>query len=246
MNIAGMGFTRLIKTFVPGVLLFIIAVGYVEVAATLGRGQYVLLPLFATNVSIAVAVASVAGIMLGVLSNMVVFAWANDRLVRKPFDAAHPWVAETERSLTRRAVHIKRAKDLAPQVPMDAFDAEYLLTAEIPLDKDTFLRESYWYYLEFQMNTALAILVGLPLAVSGAYAYFVWLGLPPTGGVVLGAMIALVLSYMIVWLIQTARLNYRRHALKRISMLIAAVRTAESGVPRAAKGGGRTRHRRLS
>lgn len=241
MNIAGMGFTRLIKTFVPGVLLFIIAVGYVEMAAMWARGHYVLLPLLASNVSLAVAVASVAGIMLGVLSNMVVFSWASDRPVRKPFDAVNPWVKRTERALTSRAVHIKRAKELAPEVPIDAFDAEYLLTSEIPLDKDTFLRESYWYYLEFQLKTALGILLGLPLAITGSYAYLSWLGLPTTAALVFGLLAALILSYMVVWLIQTARLNYKRHALKRISMLIAAVRGAESAAPPAARTRGRSR-----
>jgi hypothetical protein len=223
----GLGFSRLIKTVVPGLLLVGIVGGYADlISSFVGHGD----PVFQwaqRNVSLAAALALPLSIALGILSNTVMFGWANDRLIRQQFDREQPGVSRMEQELLEHAIALK-ASDFKQQLA-DAqviLDLEYLLIGEVELEKLTFLQESYWYYLDFQMNVGLALALAAPL-LAGLSAKGILLLSPKIWiAVTLGIAVIPLSALLLMFLLKAARLNYHKHRVKRLSLLIAAADTA--------------------
>lgn len=216
-----MGFARLIKTFVPGLFLLLGLGGYFDLVSTTMRGEPVLWPWVSANAALAIALISVAAIAVGILSNMIVFTFATDRLIRKPFSKGNESLESEEAALLRAARNLICRDHIATNkaVPLDL---EYLLAREIALDKLTYLQESYWYYLEFQMNMGVALTVLGPLIVIGAFLCATWMGFGEPMVAVISAVALLLVVATLALLLKTARVNFARHRVKRFSMMLSA------------------------
>lgn len=222
MNVfGGMGFARLIKTFVPGVFLLLGLAGYFDLASVKLRGAAALWPWASANPALAIAVVSVAAIAVGVLSNMIVFTFATDRLIRRPFAKKNASLESEEVALLQATQKLVCVGHIAT-VDVFPLDLEYLLAREIALDKLTYLQESYWYYLEFQMNMGVALTASGPLVVVGAFLCATWMGSGQVLAVGISAVVLALVVATMALLLKTARVNYARHRVKRFSMFLAA------------------------
>ncbi|MEV4655552.1 hypothetical protein [Micromonospora sp. NPDC049301] len=221
-SLDSLGFTRLIRTVIPGLLLSVTSAGYFDIVAFhLGHGT----PVYSwseRSATLVIAGGLPLSIVFGIVSNMLVFGWATDHLIRKPFAHAHPAIGSLEAKLRDEVVSLK-----APHWSVDLAgsgfqpDLEFILINEIQLEKITFLQESYWHYLEFQMNTAVAFIYATPLAVAAILT-----GTKSSGQIWLGvcasAVVALVVIALALFLVRTARVNFRKHRFKRLSLLLSA------------------------
>lgn len=234
--LSGLGFSRLIKTVVPGLLIVGIIGGYVDLVTSFaGHGD----PVFQwmqRNFSLAAALALLLGVVLGIFSNMVVFAWANDRLIRKRFDRERPEIGQFEQAFLKAVTQAKASRfsrDLA--AAKITLDLEYLLTEEVDLGRWSFLQDSYWYYLEFGMNMSMATVLAVPWLSALSVKGFLKLSAPAWVAAVAAVVVVTLGTFIVLFLINTARLNYSKYRMKRLSLLVAAADAAMNsrGIPKA-------------
>ena len=223
MNIFGaFTFGRLIKTFLPGIVLFAASLLYLDTILTLLGADFVV-TRWAIDNPILTTVATVpASVILGIFLNTIVFGGLLDTLVRKPVDTKMAEFNGKRDQVIDATIDKSGLKELIEPDLMQYFrkklDFEAFLLPRTDLNKLVFLQESYWYYLEFQINIALA-------AGYGSVGLIAWytvvdgrLGLATPAAVAAGVGLLGLTAAGSLILIRTARLNYERHKLKLVSM----------------------------
>ncbi|WP_298242285.1 hypothetical protein [uncultured Bradyrhizobium sp.] len=232
MNIFGaVTFGSLIKTFLPG-LVWLCAFGIVEadIAQYRGYESYVLKILGnSSQASTLLIIAFPASIFVGLLSNIIVFMGLNDWLVRTPFKesngelfALHAKLSQMLRDKSWEALGLnddglKRSFNLYT-------DPEIILVERIGPEKLAYVREQYWYHLEFQLNLLISFCaVFLALVVSA----FLNGAFDSAGG--FGRLVVMIVGYGLIslWLRGAARKNYARHVAKMASLLTAVLTKQE-------------------
>jgi hypothetical protein len=165
MNIFGsFTFGSLIKTFLPGVV-WLLAIGVLEtdISRLLGLEPFLLtIARDSAQVTLVLALGFPAAILLGLMSNIVVFMGVNDRLVRTPVRSANKDLFALYDHLAARVRDrcwpSAGLPDAAQRKIFDTHtDVEIIMLAVIDQDKMAYVREQYWYHLEFQMNLLLSL-----------------------------------------------------------------------------------------
>ena len=114
-----------------------------------------------------------ASIFVGLLSNVVVFMGLNDFLVRTPFRkkraelfALHAKLSQQVREKCWTALGLN---DPALKRSFDEWaDPEIIIVERIGADKLAYVREQYWFHLEFQLNLLISFgAIFVALVVSG-------------------------------------------------------------------------------
>jgi hypothetical protein len=219
MNIFGaFTFGSLIKTFLPG-FVWLISI-LICAVLLLDAGTDIWTQVKAKDQA-ALVLAIPASILLGLLSNVAVFMGLNNWLVRDPMDKKHAALSGLLEELKRR-VRQQCWGELAPQDGLDreqffeSIDPEYIALERIGVEKLAYVREQYWYHLEFQLNLMLSLVVLFTLlaAISLAHAescleflsiaFWTAIGYLFCGGLLIAA-----------------RKNYCRHIAKMASLMTA-------------------------
>jgi hypothetical protein len=221
MNVFGaFTFGALIKTFLPG-FVWLVALVIAEADLSQAFGMEPQLWAFAQNKDqFAVVLAIPASILLGLLSNMIVFMGVNDHLVRVPVRAANAKLFALYDDLAARLrARCWNAIGCTGQDLETAFkeniDVELIMLHSIGTSTLAYIREQYWFHLEFQLNLLLSLwALALACAVSiglNAQSY--------------QHAFALLLAIVVVgaagtwFLLFAARKNYCRHVAKMASMM---------------------------
>jgi hypothetical protein len=222
MNIFGaFTFGSLIKTFLPG-FVWLVALGIfvLDLGQMFGWDKYVW-EFLKTKDQAALVLAIPLAILLGLLSNVVVFMGLNDRWVRTPFRNNEPALfnlyARLSKKLRDECWAAIAAKDASLAGDCDdCIDSEIILIERIGVEKFAYVREQYWYHLEFQLNLLLSLLaIFAALFVSalinaGGWRAFAY------------AALCLVAGYFVrKWLLKAAKKNYSRHIAKMASLMTA-------------------------
>jgi hypothetical protein len=236
-------FGSLIKTFIPG-FVWLVAFGLVE--AEISRalsGPPDIWQFASAHEQAALVLAIPAAILLGLLSNIAVFMGLNDWLVRKPVRkkygelfALYDSLIALFRSKCWNALNLTNDR---LRVSFEAYtDVEIMILKVIDLDELIYVREQYWYHLEFQVNlfiSSIALFIALFLLsvvnipdssmlrnpdcsarnISDCLSILIWAFVFTS---------AALLSY--VSLIPAARKNFERH-ISKISSLIATAIAAK-------------------
>ncbi len=229
MNIFGaFTFGSLIKTFLPG-LVWLAAILLLEIdIAQMLQAEPLLWTFVKSKDQAALVLAIPASILIGLVSNIVVFMGINDRLVRVPVRRSNRDLCALYDALAQRIRERCWAslKEAAPRLK-GAFDShidpEVVALHTIGVEKLAYLREQYWYHLEFQLNLLLSL-----AAVTLALILSIVLSAASTelrAGLVL-ACIA-VAALIMAALLKAARKNYCRHVAKMASMMAAVLCPAE-------------------
>lgn len=222
MNIFGaFTFGSLIKTFLPG-FVWLIALGIIAVDIAQWRHQEAYVwEVLKTKDQAVLVLAIPLSILLGLLSNVAVFMGLNDRWIRTPFRNTEPALFNLHAALSKKLRDdcwaVLAAKDASlPRNCDECIDSEIILLERVGVEKFAYVREQYWYHLEFQLNLLLslmaafaALLVSAFLNASGwrAFSY---------------AALCLVAGYFVrKWLLKAAKKNYSRHIAKMASLMTA-------------------------
>ncbi|KPF92973.1 hypothetical protein IP86_23700 [Rhodopseudomonas sp. AAP120] len=221
MNVFGaFTFGALIKTFLPGfVWLAAIVLGETQLAPWFGWpswGNYV---IAANNQTLATVLAVPLSILLGLGSNILVFMGINDRLVRKPMrmtkEPLFELYDELSALLRARCWSAINCIDASHAGAFrDSIDPEQLLLHRVGVNTIGYVREQYWFHLEFQMNLWLSITI-----FSAAFCGYLIGSHAPTRAIVIVGFYAGA-SWV---LISAARKNYCRHTEKMASMMAAVL-----------------------
>jgi hypothetical protein len=225
MNIFGaFTFGSLIKTFLPG-FVWLIAIAMLEGDISRLHGVApVILGYAAAHDQSALVLAIPTAILLGLLSNIIVFLGVNDWLVRDPVRAANPGLFTLHdrlaTKLRERCWDGLAWTDGDLRRSFDRFtDAELIMLPEIGVDRLSYVREQYWYHLEFQVNLLLSVVVIFAAATISAA-----LSGQPVRTFLLHTMVYLVLAGLACALLRhAARKNYQRHIAKMLSLMAAVL-----------------------
>lgn len=221
MNIFGsFTFGSLIKTFLPGVV-WLIAICILEADwALLNQTKPALLSYAQAKDQSAMLLAFPAAIFLGLMSNVLVFMGINDCLVRNPVRRLNPKLFALYDDLEQRVRERYRQLLLIDNQQRESFgaytDVEIVMLTELELPKLAYVREQYWYHLEFQMNLVVSLVPLMAGIAWHAYltaattAAWLWPAVMDVGIFVLACAL----------LIKAARKNYTRHISKMLSLMV--------------------------
>ncbi|EJN08673.1 hypothetical protein PMI42_07147 [Bradyrhizobium sp. YR681] len=234
MNIFGaVTFGSLIKTFLPGLVwLSAFAIVEADIAQYWGYDSYVVKILGnKEQASTLLIIAFPASIFVGLLSNIVVFMGLNDWLVRTPFRKSngelftlHATLSQMLRDKSWAALGLNGD---ALKQSFDQFtDPEIILVERIGPEKLAYVREQYWYHLEFQLNLLISFFAVFVALVVSAFLN----GAFDSGGG-FGRLVVVIAVYVLIslWLLGAARKNYERHVAKMASLLTAVLTQQEDG-----------------
>jgi hypothetical protein len=233
MNIFGaFTFGSLIKTFLPG-FVWLIALGILEADFAQWRGyEGYLWSFLKTKDQAALVLAIPASILLGLLSNVAVFMGLNDRWVREPVKLAEPALFVLHGRLAKQLLDqcwTSLAWNDAQMRPSfdDRIDPEIIIVERIGFEKLAYVREQYWYHLEFQLNLLLSLLaMFLALFLSAFINAATW------ASALLCAALCVVAGCVVRFcLLQAAKKNYSRHIAKMASLIAAMLTPPPAPAP---------------
>jgi hypothetical protein len=221
MNIFGsFTFGSLIKTFLPG-MVWLLAIGILETdIARIRNAEPFILSFVQSKEQASLVLAFPVAILLGLMSNIMVFMGINDWLVRNPVKKANPSLFSLCDHLAARirseccqllALHNQETrKDFDNHT-----DVEIIMLAELEPTTLAYVREQYWYHVEFQMNLLLSL---APLFVG--IAMNAWIT-AYSSRTLLVQLLFYLLVFAAVWtlLLKAARKNYARHISKMLSLM---------------------------
>ncbi|HWM92538.1 MAG TPA: hypothetical protein VN493_17365 [Thermoanaerobaculia bacterium] len=232
MNLLGtFSFGRIIKTFLPGfVIVFSLVLLLDALISLIGLAPGdSLLRWIAQNSLLTSFVAIPLSLICGIFSNMVLFVYLTDSVIRRPFRKGNEELFDLQKEIFDHLYSKINSRRILPQElsrrlrKSEAFDLEYLLFPIIPLDKLIFLQESYWYYLEFQINMCLATVLFTLGSLFWSLTNYFSLGITwwrYLAALVVGLLIA---TYLVRLSIRAARRNYARHVQKLLNLLVGSV-----------------------
>ncbi|MFB9266121.1 hypothetical protein ACFFWD_23700 [Bradyrhizobium erythrophlei] len=226
MNIFGaVTFGSLIKTFLPD-LVWLIAFAILDndLALLLGYESYLWSALKNKDLaSTLLVLAFPASILVGLLSNVIVFMGLNDLFVRNPFKRKHRELFSLHATLSDKVRdQCWTAMKIDDQSLRASFykwtDPEIIIVERIGADKLAYVREQYWYHLEFQLNllislVAVFVALGTSVLINRGFS-------PAIGGERIAAAI-IVCGFVCYGLLRAAQKNYERHIAKMASLMTA-------------------------
>ena len=241
MNVFGsFTFGGLIKTFLPGLIwLFGLVMFEIDIAKMHG-GESGALEFMRAFPQTAIALAIPGSILLGVFSNVIVFMGLNDRLVRNPVKTSPEGkeINELYESICRRIREFTWEPFDTSKIPEGCttnacVDAEILVLNELGVAPLSFVREQYWYYVEFLVNLMLATWI---LAAALCLRY--WLT-EDDGAAVADTILTLVSAWLLsVFLVRAARKNYQKHLAKMLSLILSVISRQQRAEIAAARSSG--------
>lgn len=227
MNIFGsLSFASVIKTFLPGfVWLFALCLVEIDFAQLNHYPAWTPKILQSKDQALLVlALAIPASLLLGLISNIAVFMGLNDWLVRKPFETSdgdlHRLHTHFRSELQARCWTALQPTDGTLRASFDKnTDPEVILVERIGFEKLAYVREQYWYHLEFQLNLLISLVV---LIVALGSSVILNANSPESMfNIVLVLSVAAIIGCR--WLTKAARRNYARHIAKITSLIIAVL-----------------------
>jgi hypothetical protein len=235
MNVFGaFTFGSLIKTVIPG-FVWLVALWLVwQGCAALIPGIHPVPDMSQVKLQDALLATIPIAILLGLVSNIIVFMGVNDVLVRNPVSRharcrplidLQEWVKK--RLLEDYRDQLAIADERLAEAFIDHVDPELLILETIGVQNLAYVREQYWYHMEFQVNLLLAIATALIGLLIGLVPEAIGVNLSLRADWQLASewavFAAVVLGGLCWFLLRAARKNFRRHVAKMTSLMAAAI-----------------------
>jgi hypothetical protein len=165
MNFSGLfSYGNILKTFLPGMLLltgFVLLIDAYNFYTT-DPHTYILLELTAKYPLLSITILASTAIVVGILSNSIYFKWIIP-LIGAVFESKNTDFKKFKETMEAEMnEHYSELLSIDPTfhpVKKSGFDVRAFLLNRTDLVALQYLRESYWYYMEFQLNAIGAIIV---------------------------------------------------------------------------------------
>ena len=232
MNLLGtFSFGRVIKTFLPGfVILFAVTLFTETIIRVLHPSPTQSLWEFLSQNSVLTSfIAIPLSLICGIFSNMALFVFFTDAIIRGPFKRGNEEFFQLQTQIFDKLYKVISDSNTLPRKLAHAFrnsealDMEYLLLPIVPVEKLLFLQESYWYYLEFQLNMSLATVLLAIGGISWSLSNFSMLGISWASYVAATCLGAFFTAFLVILSLKAARRNYARHIQKLLNLLLGSV-----------------------
>ena len=225
MNVFGaFGFGSLIKTFLPGLLFFFAFLGYVEIFLYLVHGYAALHAYLFGKPVLLTAIAIPASVILGATLNSIVYSGFSEWILEKRHKAEcmdfYDFRERMFNTITQAAGDRVTLSHEDHNAFMTYVDPRYFLLHKRSLENIMYLRESYWYYMEFQLNTLMALSIGLPAILAALLIVMHESLVGMQAGIASMALILLLYAGFSRLFLKSARDNLDAHRKKELSLLI--------------------------
>jgi len=234
MNIFGtFAYGNIIKTFIPGIFIVFGMFLIIDSVNFWTVGKYLLIEYGSKNPILAVALMIPVAIFSGILCNSFCFSWFTPKFIGKEYLEKNSEFEEYRKSLSGEIVsHYANVLSI-PDNLKDNFnkytDINSLLLVRKDLSALQYLRESYWYYLEFQVNSIVAVAIIALGSIS--HVLLRYNADLMSGGAVFPYlfMVGLFAIVIIKLFWKAAKMNYKRHQEKTFSYLLGAYHVCKDG-----------------
>ena len=228
MNLFGaFSFGSLIKTFIPGLVQFFVLLIYLELAAYWIHEYVGIYEHLLKNPVLFTFIAIPASIFLGVVLNSIVFSGLSDYLLENKHEKDNETFYSFKRSIIdkineRMSKYFDLSED-EKKIFKKIIDPRYFFLHKESLANIMYLRESYWYYLEFQLNTLVAISLGMPAFIASLLVLYNNSIIDLSSLIII--TVVLVISWCIyIWLCKRSALfNLDAHRKKELSLLLGTI-----------------------
>ncbi|NQU21172.1 MAG: hypothetical protein HQ567_07815 [Candidatus Nealsonbacteria bacterium] len=222
--IGSFSFGQLIKTFLPGFIALLGVSFYVDLLSLCVFNHSPMISFIKEEPLAFLGFAIPFSVILGGLSNTVNFLLLIPWLIVRHFRENHRAICELESNLERDVIEDVMGRRQWSSDRAEVFrkhvNARALMLHKVDLEKVLYVKDSFWPYLEFQVNLLLCGTFSFP----GAIAFLIVLQNHAQASllVMITALVLGVLTYacLAAALICAARRNYYYYQIKYISLLI--------------------------
>lgn len=234
MNLFGtFSYGNIIKTFIPGVFFVVAIALLVDDYNYLRSGVYIIFDFTSSNPVLSIALLIPLSIFMGIVSNSLCFTLIIPRFIEQPFKDKNPDFLEYKNSVIKEMKShymalLKTPSDMEKSFN-DHMDVRSFLLNKKELSTLQYLRESYWYFMEFQVNSIMAITI---LAFGGVLNIILRYksGAMPSDMVFAYLIVIfLCVSVLFKMFMSAARENYVKHEKKSLSYLQGAYHICRYG-----------------
>ena len=228
MNLFGVfSFGSLIKTFLPGLILFFVMLMYLELTVFYIFDDTCVFKFLIDKVLFFTILSIPVSIILGIILNTVVFSGMSDWLIEDRHKRNNAEFYNLQKSIMEKMnIKVSKKFDLSDKdssVFKNTIDPRYFFLHKKPLENLMYLRESYWYYMEFQLNTLVAICISLPALIWGIFLFYSNGILTSSSALCVLFVIVLTLFLIGSLFIKAAIYNLDSHRKKDLSLLAGTI-----------------------
>jgi hypothetical protein len=221
-----LNFSKLIKTFLPGFMLCIAMFIYFDMLVYFIVNKHIIFSFAIGNAVLFTLLLIPFSIIFGVLSNTVFFIFGYERIIFRNYKKCNSELLNFENEIKGK---IKRKIQTSINLDIDQDDRvlEYLDVKSFYLhkmdtEKISFVKDSFWYYLEFQLN----ILLGIDFLIPALLFVIIKQGIQfSIHYLILSVLIILFILLLValnILLIKSARKNFKHYKMKYLSLLLGA------------------------
>lgn len=225
MNIFGsFSFGGLIKTLIPGLILLSVILIYLDIICYLFYDYTELLVAISEDTGVIVIISIPIAIFLGATLNSILFSGLSEKMIenkhKKNNEQFYKLREDIFEFIKLKAISNYALTENNRATFMKSVDPRFVLLSRGSYDNIMYLRESYWYHMEFQLNSLVAVTMGVPAFIGKVCILSIQHTLGLMHPVIISA--AIVVGYFIfaIFFIRSAEDNLNRHREKELSYLI--------------------------
>lgn len=217
-------FGRLIKTFLPGFVIFLSLCTYVDIFFYNFFDATYLYNFAKSDSALFVAFSIPFSIILGVLSNTLFFTYFTRALITKNHYKHFPEFYDFQKKVFDivkcRVADTLRIDDPSKDRFDKSIDVESFLLSKTDVDKVIYASECFWYYLEFQLNILWAFSFMLPAVITVWIMFALKKNMTPSVILMFSALIIVIFTLTCRMLLISARKNFYFHKKQYLSLLL--------------------------
>ncbi len=225
MNVFGkFSYGNLIKTFIPGIAIVLGFALCIDAFIYLADNEYQICSYASDHSVFVVAMVIPLAIFLGIISNTFCWVYVTPKVIVDQYNISNPELIERKKIIKKQikkhfiALTIPQLE--SNDVHLKDLDFKSLLLNFSSLENIHYLKESYWYYLEFQMNSIVAAtMLQISLMLNLFVRYMKDSISLPTVIPIIGSSIFIYLL-MIILFHRAAKRNYAVHEEKEFSYFV--------------------------
>jgi hypothetical protein len=236
MNFFGtFAYGNIIKTFIPGFLLTIAIALFIDDYIYWRNGTFFIFNFSRSNPVLTIGFIIPISFFWGIFSNTICFTYVIPKIIETPFKIKNKEFIKYKKKII--ACLLKHYESIL-EIPYELvvsyekyFDVRSFLLNRENSDIVQYLKESYWYYMEFQLNSLISF--GL-LSLSGIINILLrYKTNTISGDLVFPFIVFIVTGYTIMFklFIPAAKQNYKKHEEKTLSYLQGAYHVCRHGNP---------------
>ncbi|WP_150125067.1 hypothetical protein [Aquaspirillum sp. LM1] len=226
MNLSGVfSYGNLLKTFLPGLLLLCGMVLFTDsyILFPYSQKTQTLITALAKTPAFSIVLIASTSILFGIISNSIHFKWTIP-YIGKIFESRNKMFVDFKKAaLSEMEHHYAKLLNIPNNhIPMshNGFDVRAFLLNKTDVVTLQYLRESYWYYMEFQVNSIGASI--FLCAASTAYTTINYLikNISITSCILIVCLMLAFTTLTILIFAKAAYENYEKHEKKYFSFLL--------------------------